>query len=213
MLAPARPIRPQQAARRPPLSSGCLSPVACFLVIAAAACGAAESAPAPRKCPADDVAVQVDDEAAALAPCKSIAGDLAIGPSFALRSLAPLARIERVAGGLDVSDNLELTGVYLPALTAVGGDLVIESNRQVGTVSLHRLVEVGGNLTVRDNRELLRLDLGALRRVGGRVEIGGHPQLDTVVLDRLERAAGLALEDNPAWPADEVKRVTRRLAP
>ncbi len=179
------------------------------------ACGAAESptATAPRRCPEGDATVQIDEEAAALAPCTAIAGDLAVGPSFALRSLAPLARIERMAGGLDVSDNVELTGLYLPALTEVDGDLVIENNRQVATVSLHRLVEVKGDLTVRDNRELLRLDLGALRRVGGRLEIGGHPQLDTVVLDRLERAGELAVEDNPAWPADEVDRVRRRLAP
>jgi hypothetical protein len=179
------------------------------------ACGGAEAPPrsVSRPCPAGAATVQIDAEATALAPCTTIAGDLAVGPSFALRSLAPLARIERVAGGLDVSDNLELTGVYLPALTEVDGDLVIENNRQVATVSLHRLVEVKGDLTVRDNHELLRLDLGALRRVGGRLEISGHPQLDTVVLDRLERAGELALEDNPAWPADEVGRVTRRLAP
>jgi hypothetical protein len=183
--------------------------------ILVSACGGAPQPeqPAALACPRGDVAVQVDAEAAALAPCTTIAGDLAVGPSFALRSLAPLARIERVAGGLDVSDNLEPTGVYLPALTEVDGDLVIENNRQVATVSLHRLVEVKGDLTVRDNHELLRLDLGALRQVGGRLEISGHPQLDTVVLDRLERAGELALEDNPAWPAAEVARVTRRLAP
>jgi len=183
--------------------------------ILASACGGAQQPEqlAARACPAGDVAVQVDAEAAALAPCTAFAGDLAVGPSFALRSLAPLARIERVAGGLDVSDNVELTGLYLPALTEVDGDLVIENNRQVATVSLHRLVEVKGDLTVRDNRELLRLDLGALRRVGGRLEIGGHPQLDTGVIDRLERAGELAVEDNPAWPADQVDQVRRRLAP
>jgi hypothetical protein len=49
--------------------------------------------------------------------------------------------------------------------------------------------------------------------VGGRLEIGGHPQLDTVVLDRLERAGELAVEDNPAWPADEVDLIRRKLAP
>jgi len=180
-----------------------------------AACGGTE-APQPsisRPCPAGGATVQVDDESAALKACTSVGGDLAVGPSFALRSLSGLARIERVAGELDVSGNLELTGVYLPALTAIDGDLVVENNRQVATVSLHRLVEVKGDLTVRDNRELLRLDLGALRRVGGRLEVSGHPQLDAVVLDRLERAGELVLEDNPAWPAQDVERLTRRLAP
>lgn len=218
MLAPAY----RQVVGRRLLSFRCQLPVACcllpvpgFLLIAAVACGAAESttAHAPRRCPAGDVTIQVDDEAAALTTCTAIAGDLAVGPSFALRSLGGLARIARVAGELDVANNLELTGVYLPALTAIDGDLVVENNRQVATVSLHRLVEVKGDLTVRDNRELLRLDLGALRRVGGRLEVSGHPQLDAVVLDRLERAGELVLEDNPAWPAEDVERVTRRLAP
>lgn len=180
-----------------------------------AACGGAETPQrtVPGACPAGDVAVQVDEEAAALAACTRVGGDLAVGPSFALRSLGGLARIELVAGELDVSNNLELTGVYLPALTAIDGDLVVENNGQVATVSLHRLIEVKGDLTVRDNGELSRLDLGALRRVGGRLEVSGHPQLDAVVLDRLERAGDLVVEDNPGWPAQDVERVRRRLSP
>jgi len=184
---------------------------ACCLLAGAVACGAgATTREAARACPAGDVTVQIDAEADALAGCSAVSGDLAVGPSFALHSLIGLARLERVAGRLDISDNLELTGVYLPALLAVDGDLVIDDNRQVRAVSLHHLVEVGGDLVVRDGRELVRLDLGALRRVGGRLEVSGHPALDTVVLDRLERAGQLVVEDDPAWPAEDVERVRRR---
>jgi hypothetical protein len=176
-----------------------------------AACGAARTADRSNECPPGDVVVQVDGEAAALDGCRGVKGRIEVGPSFALRSLAGLARIER-ARAIDVSDNVELTGLFLPALVAVEGDLVIDNNRQVATVSLHHLVEVKGDLVVADNRALVRLDLGALRRVGGRIAIRGHPQLDTVVLDRLESAGELLLEDNPAWPEDEVESVRRRVA-
>jgi hypothetical protein len=189
-------------------------PVAFCLFVAASACHPANTpaATAPPACPTGDTLVQVDAEAAALAGCTSISGRLAIGPSFALGSLAGLDRIERV-GGLDISDNAGLSGVYLPALVDVDGDLVIDDNRQVATVSLHHLVEVRGDLTVRDNRALTRLDLGALRRVGGRLVVSGHPSLDTVVLDRLQRAGPLVLEDNPAWPAEDVDGLRRRVSP
>jgi len=189
--------------------------VACCVLLSAA-CGAAQQSAdtrAPRVCPTGDAVVQVDQEASALADCTRMTGDLAVGPSFALRSLGPLARVERVAGRIDISGNLELGGVFLPALAAVDGDLLIESNRQVTTVSLHRLVEVKGDLVVRDNRELLRLDLSALRRVGGRLEVSGHAALETAALDHLERAGELVLEDNPAWPAEEVDAIERRVKP
>ena len=191
---------------------GVLRVLGVFAILAAegvllAACGAAQRAEGGR-CPARDVVVQVDAEAAALGACREM-GRLAIGPSFALRSLAGLERLER-AGAIDVSDNVDLGGLFLPALVAVDRDLVIDDNRQVATVSLHNLVEVGRDLVVRDNRALLRLDLGALRRVGGRLEISGHAALDTVVLDRLESAGELVLDDNPAWPAAEVDAVKRK---
>ncbi|HWM86615.1 MAG TPA: hypothetical protein VNO33_12275 [Kofleriaceae bacterium] len=188
-------------------------PVSCLLFLLTS-CGASpESATPgePRGCPAGDITVQVNQEAAELAACTSINADLTVGPSFALRDLTGLARLRRVTGAIDLSDNIELAGFYMPRLVAVGGDLVVENNRQVATVSLHRLVEVGGDLIVRDNRGLLRLDLGALRRVGGRLEISGHPALEAVVLDRLERAGELVLEENPAWPAGEAAAIARRL--
>jgi hypothetical protein len=174
-------------------------------------CGAPQAG-GPRTCPPGDVAVQVEADAAGLAGCTEVSGALTIGPSFTLDGVSGLDRIAR-ATSVDVSDNLELRGLFLPGLVAVGGDLVIENNRQLETASLHHLAEVSGDLVVRDNRALLRLDLGALRRVGGRVVVAGHPLLDSVVLDRLERAGELVIEDDPAWPADEIDRLRRVLAP
>lgn len=179
------------------------------------ACGSSERArpvlPATPACPAGDVVVRVDEEAAALARCRTIAGDLVIGPSFALGSLGGLARIEQVTGALDISSNAALAGVFLPGLRRVGGGVTVESNLSAETVSLHHLVEVGGDLVVRGNRGLARLDLGALARVGGRVEIADHPVLESVSLDALAGAGDLAIDGNPAWSAAEIAALRTRL--
>jgi hypothetical protein len=200
--------RLQRAASPLPVA-GCLLPVSCLLFSCTASGGTPTSEKPASACPTGDVRVQVGDDTAALARCSTL-GALAVGPSFTLRALTPLAAIEKTRS-LDVSNNLALTGLFLPALVAVQGDLVIDNNAQVATVSLHRLVEVKGDLTVRDNRELVRLDLGNLRRVGGRLEISGHPALETVVLDRLERAADVVLDANPAWPPDDAAALARKL--
>jgi hypothetical protein len=178
----------------------------CVLV----ACGAPQAG-GPPACP-PGATVNVDADAAALSSCTELA-ELAIGPSFTLRTLGGLAGIARVSRGLDVSDNIELGGLFLPGLRSVGGDVIIENNRQIETASLHHLAEVSGDLVVRGNRALLRLDLGALRRVSGRLVIADQPLLEAVALDRLESAGELVIEECPAWPAEEIDRLRRALAP
>lgn len=190
-----------------------LRPVAVLAL--AAACGSGEkSAPAgpPRRaCPAGSVVVHVDEEAAALAGCRRIAGELVVGPSFAMSSLAALGSLEEVTGSFEVSSNAALAGLYLGGLRRVGGSVTVDSNLSAETVSLHHLVEVGGDLVVRENRSLLRLDLGALRRVGGRLEVTDHPLLDSVSVDALASAGEVAIDGNPAWSAEEIAALRSRL--
>lgn len=189
---------------------------AAALLCLLAACGAGEKAgpapaPAPR-CPAGDVVVRVEEDAAALAGCTAIEGDLLVGPSFALGSIAALGRIERVTGSLEISSNAALTGVFMAGLRSVTGNVTVESNLSAETVSLHHLVEVGGDLVVRDNRGLVRLDLGALTRVGGRLEVSDHPVLDSVSLDAIASAGEVAIDGNPAWAAAEIAALRTRVA-
>lgn len=192
-----------------------LRPAGAALLALAAACGASEKpapAPATPACPGGDVVVRVDEEAAALARCTAIDGDLVVGPSFSLGSLAPLAGIERITGSLDISSNAALGGVFLPGLRRVGGSVTVESNLSAETVSLHHLVDVGGDLTVRGNRGLVRLDLGALKEVHGRLEVSDHPVLDSVSFDALASTAELAIDGNPAWPEADIAALRSRLA-
>ena len=167
---------------------------------------------APRACPAGDAIVQVEAEAAALAGCAALRRDLTVGPSFTLASATGLGEVRRVGGTLDVSDNLSLGGLYLGRLVSVDGDVVIENNRALATASLHRLTEVRGDLIVRGNRALERLDLAALHRVGGRLHIAGQPALEAVELGALQSAGSIEIEDVPAWPAEEIAALKRRVA-
>lgn len=155
--------------------------------------------------------VQTDEEAARLARCRVITGTLRIGPSFSLTRLAPLGRIERVTGRLEVSGNLGLSGIYLPALRAVDGSLVLDDNRLVDTIALGRLARVSGDLVVRDNRALTYLDLGALRAVGGLLEVSGQRRLDQVRIEQLAHAGQLVIEGEPAWPPAQIDALRRRL--
>jgi hypothetical protein len=184
-----------------------------------AACGGqgvpeqpAPGRPAAPDCPAGDVVVRVDEEAAALAGCAAITGDLVIGPSFALSSVTALERIEEVGGSLEIASNAALAGVFLPGLRRVAGSVTIESNLQAETVSLHHLIDVGGDLVVEGNRSLVRLDLSALATVRGRLQVSDHPVLDSVSLDALASAGDLAIEGNPGLPAADIAALRTRLA-
>lgn len=189
-----------------------LKPVAILAV--AVGCGSSEKpaqTPARPACPRGGAIVHVDEEAAALAGCKRIDGDLVVGPSFAMTSAAALGSIEEVTGSFEVSSNAALAGLYMGGLRRVGGGVTIDSNLSAETISLHHLVEVGGDLVVRENRSLLRLDLSALKTVGGRLEVSDHPLLDSVSLDALASAGDLAIDGNPAWSTEQIAAVRSRL--
>ena len=187
-----------------------------MLLALAAGCGGgagerAAAEPATPPCPPGDRVVHTAEDAEALAGCRVIDGDLALGPSLVLENAAPLAGLTEVRGRLEVAGNAALGGLFLPGLRRVGGDLVIDGNRALVTASLHALEEVAGDLSVTGNGSLERLDLGALRRVGGRLEVSGHPALEALVLGELSGAGALVLEDNPALPPEEAAVIERRL--
>lgn len=174
---------------------------AALIAIAAAGCGGAQSAGAPR---CQGLEVTEPDQLAALRGCdtitgdlsisgaaivdldplgslRAIRGDLTIGPTSRLASARGLAKLTRVSGELTVARNFELGGVYVGSLVEVGGAVRIDRNLSLLAASLHRLVEVGGDLTVTDNGALERVDLSALERVGGDLTIAGGAELVVVL--------------------------------
>jgi hypothetical protein len=156
-------------------------------------------------CPSGDVRIIDDDEAAALAACTVIDGDLVIdgaalrdvdalgriedvrgslvvGPTLRLSSLGGLRSLRSVTADLDVSSNPGLIGAFFSALVQVGGNVSIERNHSAATISAHLLETVGGDLEISGNSSLLRLDLGGLSRVGGSLIVEDNRQLDDMVI-------------------------------
>ena len=163
----------------------------------AAPSATAQATPAAA-CPDGDQIVLFEEDAAELAGCRAIPGDLTVGPSLTLASLVELGKLERVDGSLEVSGNPQLSGLFLGRLTSVGGQLVIDGNDQMVTASLHRLQKVGGEVLITDNDVLDRLDLSALLYVGGRLEVSGHPRLSVLSLTHPDVMRGIQIFDNPA---------------
>jgi hypothetical protein len=179
-------------------------------LVALAGCGRAPGSSAgPPVCPSGDVRIIDDDEAAALAACTVIDGDLVIdgaalrdvdalgriedvrgslviGPTLRLTTLGGLRSLRSVTADLDVSSNPGLVGVFFAALVRVGGTLSVERNYSAATISAHRLETVDGDVEISGNSSLLRLDLGRLERVGGSLIVEDNRQLDDMVIGQPE---------------------------
>ncbi|HEY0136267.1 MAG TPA: hypothetical protein VGB85_19415, partial [Nannocystis sp.] len=128
----------------------------------------------------------------ALGCIEEVNGDLTIGPTIALTSLAPLKNLRRVGGTLDIYDNaalVDLTG--LDGLEEVGEWLIVRYNAALVTMDgLGALTRLNA-LEVSSNDSMV-----ALSSFGGAVEFGpwGYFELDRLPkLKSLKSLAGLKL--------------------
>jgi hypothetical protein len=162
------------------------------------------------------VTVRADDEAARLAGCSVIMGDLLIdpcrvcldssdcidcGPADALTTLGGLESLEYVSGSViigwddDLEENKERSGhteldslAQLDGLREIGGDLHLGHAPAVTTASFAGLERIGGRLLVSDSFPV-DVELRELRSVG-RLEMRG-PSRQALALPLLERAEGV----------------------
>ncbi|MBL4633732.1 MAG: hypothetical protein JKY56_07660 [Kofleriaceae bacterium] len=111
---------------------------------------------------------------------QEVSGNLEIGPSYQLTSLAGLSKLKRVGGTFRIRNTQSLSGLFLGSLEEVGASLEILGNLSFETVSLHSLVRVGASLKVEHNNNLQRLDLSKLVHLGGESVIYGR-KLDSLV--------------------------------
>lgn len=154
-----------------------------------------------------------------------VGGDLVLADNDAMEELPNLVGIPllSVGGLLDVRDNAKLTRLTWYDLQSVGG-LRLARNAALAWVDFRALAAVFGSVYVEDNPVLgfssspagpLRLVTGwftvernallhSLGEFGGVVEIGetlvvsGNPRLHDLAFDRLVRAGGVSVADNPA---------------
>jgi hypothetical protein len=131
---------------------------------------------------------------------EEITGDLSIGPTVGLDSVA-LNGLVRVSGTSRVVSNGSLRGLFLPRLEHAGR-VEVENNVVLSTISMPRLIDVQGSLVVTDNHALELLSATTLTTIGSELVIVNHPKLNLVELPKLSHMETMRVEDNPQMPAE-----------
>jgi hypothetical protein len=111
----------------------------------------------------------------AIADCEVIVGDLLIVASNLARVV--LSDLQRIEGGLTISDNALLTSAGLPSLTDVTTDVVVARNTVLTSASFPDLLSVGGSFQVEQNPVLISATAGELNSVGRDVIVDGNPEM------------------------------------
>jgi hypothetical protein len=192
-----------------------------LVAAAVAGCGGAAH-PAPARCPRGDVAISSQDSVEALRGCPALAGDLrirtgaaldlaalgslerirgdlVIGPTLGLDTIAGLGALREVGGTLRLVANGDVTAAFFPALTRAGS-VDIDSNLALAQIMFPALTEVGADLLVRRNSMLELVDLGPLTRVGATLALEHNPALASVWV-AAPRAAAVRILGNPQLEA------------
>jgi hypothetical protein len=132
----------------------------------------------------------------ALASLAEVDGDLVIGPTLAVASIG-LPALVQVGGRFAVVANGAATGVFAPALTAVGA-LAITDDAALTTVSLPRLAATHGDVVIARVGALTTIDASALARVGGALTVDAPAA--TLWLGAAPEVGGVTEVRAPGWP-------------
>lgn len=139
-------------------------------------------------------------DVAPLRELEEISGDLSIGPTVGVDTVA-FNGLLRVGGTIRVVSNGSLRGVFLPRLESVGR-IEIENNVVLTTIALPRVTTVKNSVIVSNNNGLELISAGVLSDVGGELVIVDQPKLNLVELPRLRHLQALRLENLPVLPKD-----------
>ncbi len=189
----------------------------------------APAAPKHHVCPSAPVTLAGQDDVAALAGCRSVAGlairtgaaldlaplgelatirgDVVVGPSVGFAELS-LPRVTAIDGALRVASNHDLRRIVLPALERAGR-IDIASNLVLATIAWPRLGAVSGSLAVTQNPALEMIDMPMLA-TAGELTIAEDPELALVEASPAIEAGAVRIEKVPALPAETIERLQRR---
>lgn len=141
---------------------------------------------------------------------EEISGDLSIGPTVGVDSVA-FNGLVRVGGTIRVTSNGSLRGVFLPRLESAGR-IEVDGNVVLTTISVPRLTRVAGSFVVTDNHGLELLSASLLQTVGGEVVIADHPKLNLLELPRLAAMQAVRVENNPKVDPELVEGLRAKAA-
>jgi len=139
-------------------------------------------------------------------------GALSIVGAHDVTDLAPLSKLERVRGTLEIRDTPHLDGLaHLARLVKVDGDLVIQRNERLERLDgLGRLEVVLGVVHVSRGESLSELALGRLERAGGLL-VEHMPALEHLSLPRLRDVSLFVVQDAPRLPTCEAEGLVAQL--
>ena len=124
--------------------------------------GSAASDPCPSGVVEGDYVIETDDDAAAVADCTEVTGDLTVSGDVNELGLPALTT---VGGSLRVLDTTALPLIELPALVTVTRDFEVNANAKLARFAAP-VLESCTVIGFVDNTELAELDVGALTRTG-----------------------------------------------
>lgn len=139
---------------------------------------------------------------------EEIKGDLVVGPTVGLEEVA-LNRVRTIGGAVRVSKNPSLRGLFLPRLENVGR-IFVEDNVSLTTIALPRVTAVRGAMIVSDNHALELIAAGELATVGHELVVIDHPKLTLVEMARLVSAEAVRIERDPKLPPERIAEIREK---
>lgn len=134
---------------------------------------------------------------------EEVSGDLAIGPTVGVDSVA-FNGLTRVGGTIRVTSNGSLRGLFFPRLEHAGR-IEVDGNVVLTTISVPRLRDVPGSFVITDNHALELISAGALTEIGGELVIAHHPKLNLLEMAQLVKLETIRLENNPKLASELVE--------
>lgn len=146
----------------------------------------------------------------ALSDLEEISGDLVIGPTVGVDSIAFNGLLE-VRGTIRVANNGSLRGLFLPRLERAGR-IEVDNNAVLSTISMPRLATVKGAMVITDNNALELVTATLLTSLGQELVIAGHPNLNLLEMPRVSHMATIRLEANPKLPPEVADQLRSKVA-
>lgn len=147
-------------------------------------------------------------DVAPLADLEEIRGDLTVGPTVGVDTIA-FNGLMRVGGTIRVASNGSLRGLYLPRLEHAGR-IEVDNNAVLSTISMPRLADVASSLVITDNNALELVTATLLVTIGHELVISGHPKLELLEMPRIARMESIRLERVPKLKPETVENLTSK---
>ncbi len=147
---------------------------------------------------------------APLRQLEEIKGDLVVGPTVGIEEVG-LNRLRTIGGAIRVSKNPSLRGLFLPRLEDAGR-IFVEDNVSLTTIALPRITAIHGAMVISDNRSLELIAAGELATIGHELVLIDLPKLALAELGKLVSAEAVRIERDPKLPPELVTQIREKAA-